>query len=82
MYEFEIADTKEANKKSKPTIQNLAEFLGWDRDKAVKVKVTDAEIAPNGTRRERRINNNFVPEDSCGLEYIVKINSELSKSDH
>ena len=72
-------DEEQICKTDKPTIQNLAEFFGWKRDKAVKVKITETEIAPNGTRRERRINNNFVPEESEGENYIYEINQELKR---
>lgn len=61
-------------------IQSLAKFLGWDIEKAKKVKQTDTEIAPNGTRRERRINAEFKPsgeEGSC--EFYLSRNLNMNK---
>lgn len=43
-------------------IQEYAQSLGWDREAALKVKQSDVEIAPNGTRREGRIHNGFIPD--------------------
>ena len=60
-------------------IQNLAIFFGWNYEKAKKIKITSEEIAPNGTRRGRRINNNFIPEGDNSIYYLIKINEELKK---
>lgn len=43
-------------------IQEYAQSLGWDREAALKIKQSDVDIAPNGTRREGRIHNGFIPE--------------------
>lgn len=72
---FKDKDDKIKNNNNLTIIQDLAKFLGWNREKSVTVKITDSEIAPNGTRRERRINNNFLPtEEDDGMIYISKIN--------
>jgi hypothetical protein len=67
----------------KTVIQSLAEFFGWERKLAVKVKITETDIAPNGTRRERRINNNFTPskEDiENNSNYITQINLDIKNN--
>lgn len=43
-------------------IQEYAISLGWDREAAKKLKQSEVEIAPNGTRRESRIHNNYSAE--------------------
>ena len=43
--------------------RDVAEKYGWDRKLAEKsVKLTDMEFAPNGTRRDGTLHNNFIPE--------------------
>lgn len=62
----------------KTRVQELAEFLGWDRRKAHIVKQGPTEIAPNGTRRERRINNDYMPTDEeLDNQSIIEINRFL-----
>jgi len=43
-------------------IKDYAESLGWDRAAAERVRQSQIEIAPNGTRREGRIHNGFIPD--------------------
>lgn len=57
-------------------IQSLAEFFGWDREKAIKVKQSISDIAPNGVRRDRRINNDFIPDDE---DSIVILQREINR---
>ena len=54
-------------------MQSLAQFFGWDREKAIKVNQTQSEIAPNGLRRTRRINNDYIPSD----EDIMSLEKQL-----
>jgi hypothetical protein len=42
-------------------IQTYAEKLGWDKKSALRVRQTDPGIAANGTRREGRIKNSYIP---------------------
>lgn len=61
-------------------IQSIAIFLGWNRDAAFIVNQNTEEIAPNGTRRNRRINNTFLPDNNAANSYfyIHQINNWLN----
>lgn len=55
-------DTESGKSRDIGDIKDYAESLGWDRAAAERVKQSEIEIAPNGTRREGRIHNGFVPD--------------------
>lgn len=59
----EIKNNRFYNSTEKTPIQEIAECLGWERDKNILVNQLSVDIAPNGTRRLRRINNNYVVKD-------------------
>lgn len=61
-YLAEHPDTDQGARKDIGNIQDYAETLGWDKEAAERVKQGEIEIAPNGTRREGRIHNGFIPE--------------------
>lgn len=57
MYLAEHPDTDSGKSRDIGDIKDYAESLGWDREAALRVKQSETEIAPNGTRREGRIQN-------------------------
>lgn len=59
------------------SLQNFAEALGWNKRKACICKQTSPDIAPNGSRRERRINNGFV---DCKEDPILLVFREFRRT--
>lgn len=60
-YLEEHPDTDQGARKDIGNVQDYATSLGWDREAALNVKQSEVDIAPNGTRREGRIHNGFIP---------------------
>lgn len=60
VYLAENPDTDAGKSRDIGDIKDYAESLGWDREAALRVKQSETEIAPNGTRREGRIHNGFL----------------------
>lgn len=54
-------DTEQGENRDIGNIQDYALSLGWDKEAALRVKQSGVDIAPNGTRREGRIQNGVIP---------------------
>lgn len=63
-YLEENPDADQGARRDIGDIQKYAESLGWDKEAALKLKQSEAKTAPNGTPREGRIHNGYMPENS------------------
>lgn len=52
-------DTDSGAQKDMGDIKDFAETLGWNRENAEKIRQSGLETAPNGSRREGSIHNNY-----------------------